>query len=83
MTTPSKRAALSPRDFKHVFEETAGGPQILEHLILRFGGAAYVKGGHEADRETCYRAGQRAVVDYLIAMINRSNGVTSETQDNE
>lgn len=83
MTTPSKRAALTPRDFKHVFEETAGGPQILEHLILKFGGAAYVKGGHEADRETCYRAGQRAVVDYLVAMINRSSGVQPETNEHE
>ena len=81
--TPSRRTPLSPRDFKHVFEETAGGSQILDHLILRFGGAAYVKGGLEADRETCYRAGQRAVVDYLIAMINRANGLTSETEPNE
>lgn len=79
----SRLAKLTPRDFKHVFEEAAGGAQVLEHLILRFGGAAYVKGGHEADRETCYRAGQRAVVDYLIAMINRANGLTSENAPDE
>ncbi|MCK7435905.1 hypothetical protein [Enterobacter bugandensis] len=81
--TPSKRQPLSPRDFKHIFEEAPGGAQILEHLIARFGGAPYVKGGHEADRETCYRAGQRAVVDYIVAMINRSNGIHEETQPNE
>ena len=79
--TPTRRQPLTPRDFKHVFEEAPGGSQILEHLILRFGGAAYVKGGHEADRETCYRAGQRAVVDYIIAMVNRANGVTSENEN--
>ena len=79
----SKRSPLSPRDFIHVFQEAPGGAQILEHLILRFGGAPYVKGGHEADRETCYRAGQRAVVDYILAMINRANGVTSEIDTNE
>ncbi|WP_225760232.1 hypothetical protein [Leclercia sp. Marseille-Q4284] len=79
----SKRSRLTPRDFKHIFEEAPGGLQILDHLIVRFGGAAYVKGGHEADRETCYRAGQRAVVDYILAMINRANGLTSETEPDE
>lgn len=69
---------LTPRDFKHLFEETPGGIQVLDHLIARFAGASYRPGGHEADRETCYRLGQRSVVDYLVAMINRANGVQTE-----
>lgn len=75
----SKRQPLTPRDFHHVFEETPGGAQILEFLIQRFAtGATFIKGGHDADRETCFRLGQRSVIDYLLAQINKANGVTDE-----
>lgn len=83
MTTPSKRAALTPRDVKHIFEETAGGPQLLEHLVLKFGGKTFVKGGHEAERETCFREGQRAVVDYLVTLLARANNIPTEINENE
>lgn len=80
----SYRQPLTPKDFKHVFEDTPGGPQILEFLVQRFAtSATFVKGGHEADRETCYRLGQRSVIDYVLAMINRANGVQSEIEPNE
>ncbi|EMV9356258.1 hypothetical protein AADU86_005102, partial [Salmonella enterica] len=54
----------TPQDFKRIFEEMPGGSQVLEELTRRFGRAAYVPGGTEGDRETCYRAGQRSVLDY-------------------
>ena len=75
----TKSQPLTPRDVKHVFEETPGGAQLLEFLIQRFATqATFVKGGHEADRETCYRLGQRSVIDYLLSMINKANGLNDE-----
>lgn len=74
----SKLQKLTHRDFKHIFTEAPGGAQILEHLNTRFGQPSYVRGGQEADRETCYRAGQRSVLDYLNSMINKEDGYTDE-----
>jgi hypothetical protein len=37
----------TPQDFRRIFEEMPGGPQVLEELTRRFGRAAYVPGGTE------------------------------------
>jgi hypothetical protein len=73
----------TPDDYKLVFEDSLAGQAVLEDLIARFGGAPYVKGGHEGDRETCFRAGKLEVVNFVVAQINRSNGVNDETQNVE
>ncbi|HDS1149910.1 TPA: hypothetical protein QDZ66_000625 [Pluralibacter gergoviae] len=72
---------VSPADYKRVFEEMAGGPQVLDELTRRFGRAAYVPGGAEGDRETCYRAGQRSVLDFILMQINRADGVNDDVED--
>lgn len=75
----SKRQPLTPEDVKYLFEDAPGGAQFLELLVRRYAAqATFVKGGHEADRETCFRLGQRSVIDYIISMINRANGVQDE-----
>lgn len=66
---------ITPEDYKRLFEEMPGGPQILDELARRFGQPVFVKGGHEGDRETCFRAGQRTVLDFILIQINRANGV--------
>lgn len=68
-------------DYKVVFEDSMAGQLVLDDLIARFAGQIFVKGGHEGDRETCYRAGKRDVVEYIVKMINRANGVNDENQD--
>ncbi|EPK3136941.1 MULTISPECIES: hypothetical protein [Enterobacter cloacae complex] len=68
----------TPQDFKRIFEEMPGGSQVLEELTRRFGRAAYVPGGTEGDRETCYRAGQRSVLDYILREINKADGVEDD-----
>lgn len=73
----------TPDDYKLVFEDSLAGQAVLEDLIARFGQAPYVPGGHEGDRETCFRAGRFAVVNYVLAQINRSNGVNDETENVE
>ncbi|WP_158785140.1 hypothetical protein [Pantoea sp. BAV 3049] len=68
-------------DYKRLFEETAGGPEVLDELVRVFGGAIFVKGGAEGDRQTCYKAGQRSVLDFILLKINRANGVNDDVED--
>lgn len=68
-------------DYKRLFEETAGGPAVLDELTRVFGRAIFVEGGHEGDRQTCYKAGQRSVLDFILLKINRANGVTDDVED--
>lgn len=70
----------APADYRRIFEEMPGGQPVLEELTRRFGRAAYVPGGTEGDRETCYRAGQRSVLDFILAQINRADGVDDDVE---
>ncbi|ELX8342982.1 hypothetical protein ACJ5W3_003858 [Enterobacter hormaechei] len=70
----------TPADYKRIFEEMPGGVPVLEELTRRFGREAYVKGGTEGDRETCYRAGQRSVLDFILSQINRADGVEDDVE---
>lgn len=69
MNTPT------PKDYAALFEDDRRGAAILEHLTKLFAGKVYVKGGHEADRETCYNAGKRDVIEFIVTQINRASGV--------
>ena len=71
---------VTPEDYRRIFEEMPGGPQVMEELTRRFGREAYVKGGTEGDRETCYRAGQRAVLDFILMQINKADGVNDDVE---
>lgn len=51
------------------------GAQVLEDMIRRFGSSVYVKGGLDGDRATCFNAGQRRVLDFIIGRINQAGGV--------
>lgn len=72
---------VSPADYKRIFEEMPGGAEVLDEITRRFGREAYVKGGTEGDRETCYRAGQRSVLDFILMQINRADGVNNDVED--
>lgn len=72
---------VSPADYKRIFEEMPGGAEVLDEITSRFGREAYVKGGTEGDRETCYRAGQRSVLDFILMQINRADGVNDDVED--
>jgi hypothetical protein len=69
--------------YKRLFERTGiDGAAVLEDLMRRFSSQpTYVRGGQEAEREGCFRAGQRSVIEYMIKQINKANGVTDETSD--
>ncbi|MDJ3783439.1 hypothetical protein LEI94_02445 [Salmonella enterica] len=72
---------IEPEDYKRLFEETAGGPEVLDEMVRRFGGRVYVRGGHDADRQTCFNAGQRAVLDFILLQIDKANGVTDDVEE--
>lgn len=77
MTKPTE---LAPEVYARVFENHAEGAQILDDLTARFGGGIYVKGGLEGDRQTCFNAGRRSVLDFIIGRINQANGVNDENE---
>lgn len=61
--------------YARVFEDHHEGRLILDDLIRRFGGALFVKGGEEGRRETDYRLGRRAVLDFILGQINQAGAV--------
>lgn len=63
---------VTPQDYHTIFESIPTGQAILSDLVSRFGGTSYVRGGHDADRETCFRAGQKHVVDHILIQTNRA-----------
>lgn len=70
-----------PATYARVFEGHADGVLILEDLIARFGGALFVKGGEEGRRETDFRLGRRAVLDFIVGQVNRASGVPPDDDE--
>lgn len=70
----------TPKEYAALFEDDLRGAAILEHLTQMFAKKVYVKGGHEADRQTCYNAGQRDVIEHIVTMINRAHGVDANEE---
>ncbi len=68
----------TPEAYARVFENHAEGRLILDDLTARFGGGIYVKGGLEGDRQTCFNAGRRSVLDFILGRINQANGVETD-----
>lgn len=71
---------VTPEMYARVFETHHEGRLILEDLVKRFASNPYVKGGLEADRETCYRAGKSSVPNFILQQINIANGVNDDEQ---
>ncbi|EHD22082.1 MULTISPECIES: hypothetical protein [Brenneria] len=71
---------VRPEDYKRIFEETPGGPEVLAELTSRFGGSVFVKGGPEGDRQTCFNAGQRNVLDFILRRLNQADGVNDDVE---
>lgn len=72
-----------PATYARVFEGHHEGQQILDDLIARFGGALFVKGGEEGRRETDFRLGRRAVLDFILGQINQANAVPPAEDDSQ
>lgn len=77
----STKETIGPDAYARVFENHAEGRLILEDLAARFGGGIYVKGGLDGDRQTCFNAGRRSVLDFILGRINQANGVEDHESD--
>lgn len=79
--TTGQPPKATPQDYQQLFEDMPQGRLILEELVARFGGNPYVSGGKKGDRETAYRAGRNAVVQFVLAQINRANGAQEDASE--
>lgn len=61
------------KDYQLVFEMGTSGPLVLLDLMNRFCQGTYVRGGIDAARETDFRCGKRAVVEFIQAQIDKAN----------
>lgn len=62
----------TPELYQQIFGEDVRGQAIREELHSVFGRNPYVKGGHEADRQTCFNAGAMAVLDHIERQMLRA-----------
>lgn len=76
---------VTAETYRNLFDIDVNGVRVLEHLTSIFCKSTYVRGGQEAERESCFRAGERSVVEFIIKQINRANdpNYKEETQSNE
>lgn len=68
-----------PQQYADIFQDDARGAAILDDLIRRFSKPATTKGGIDAVLSTYHALGQRSVVDWIVAQINRANGVNDDS----
>lgn len=76
---------VTAETYRNLFDLDVNGLRVLEHLTQIFCKSTYVRGGQEAERESCFRAGERSVVEFIIKQVNRANDpdYKEETQSNE
>ena len=64
----------SPETYRNVFDLDTNGQRVLDHLELVFANKSnYVRGGQDAERESCFRAGQAHVISFIFKQINKAN----------
>lgn len=64
----------SPETYRNLFDLHIDGQRVLDHLQITFANkSTYVRGGHDAERESCFRAGQTSVVNHIFNQINKAN----------
>lgn len=69
--------------YRNLFDIDVNGVRVLEHLTSLFCKSTYVRGGQDAERESCFRAGERSVVEFIIKQINRANDPNYKEEVND
>lgn len=71
-TRKTKRA--TPETYRNAFDLDPNGRRALDSLQLKYAEkSTYVRGGHDAERESCFRAGQVDVISFIFKQINIAN----------
>jgi hypothetical protein len=81
MADEEQRLIAYPEDYSLIFESHRVGQKVLEDLVARFGNNPYVKGGHEAERQTSFNAGKLEVVNFILSRIDAHNGVDPNSDE--
>lgn len=71
----------TPETYRNVFDLNVNGQRILEDLTGRFCQASYVRGGQDAERESCFRSGQSSVVNLILVKISQANDPNYKEED--
>jgi len=58
--------------YARIFEDNPDGVLILQELLQKFGQATYVPGGPEGDRATCFRSGEKNVLEYIMTRLEKA-----------
>ena len=74
---------VTAETYRNLFDLDVNGVRVLEHLTSIFCKSTYVRGGQEAERESCFRAGERSVVEFIIKQINRANDPNYKEEVND
>ena len=76
----AKREALPPEVYARVFEGHHEGQQILEELQAIFCRGLWVR-GEEGRRETDYRLGRNAVINFIMNRISVAGGAPDDEEE--
>lgn len=74
---------VTEETYRNLFDIDINGVRVLEHLVATFCKSTYVRGGQEADRESCFRAGQNDVIQFILKQINRANDPNYKEETND
>lgn len=74
----------TPETYRNVFDLDVNGQRVIDHLQLTFANkSTYVRGGQDAERESCFKAGQATVVGFILNQINKANDPNYKDEVND
>lgn len=71
------------QDYADIFDVNKTGDRILDDLVIRFGGPKGKSAGIDRILDAHELVGQRRVLDFIVNMINRANGVQVDPPQEE
>ena len=74
---------VTAETYRNLFDIDVNGQRVLEHLTSIFCKSTYVRGGQEAERESCFRAGNTEVIQFILRQVNRANDPNYKEQVND
>ena len=75
------RPVVTPQMYARLFEGDSTGSAILEDLTAKFVRPPVLDGGIDGVRKSDFRAGSRAVIEFIVRRINQASGVEPDTQE--
>lgn len=73
-----------PRDYVSTFEYSKQGRMVLEQLVNVFESqGTFVRGGQDAERESCYKQGQKSVIDFINLQLAKAKVSEIEEKEDE